>query len=596
MNLERRMKYSGHNHKVIKSDKPKININFDLNVLNLFSSYILSTNSNIRRSHIINLRNLFEIIDLDVYKSDIEKMKRVNFIKKGIEARLIRNLIDPTLIISYINGGIIDSNIIDINNFSLLTNEELDWINETVSEALKYAFIDNDIDRLLDVCTRYKASDFLSRGSIVQEIEAIVTEMMTKFRRVRVETQSEMMFTLKNGIFEEVVTDIHQQLSRPSNRLLTGMQGINELTGGGFESGRGYLLLGNTGSRKSITLLNLAIQIKKYNRELISKDPTKIPVIVYLTMENTVKETVQRLFEVVTGTEITNYDPDDVINILRTEGELYLRDDSPIDIIIKFVPDRSVDTGYLYTLSEDLEDEGYEVICMIQDHVKRIRSCYSHPDIRLELGAVINEFKTFASIKDIPIITNSHLNRDGAKSIDEGLKGNKFDLIRQLGRANVGESMLMLDNIDWACLIGPEYDSNGNLYMGFKRIKSRVKVTQRDYICQPFTNPNSIKLVEDYYSAVPVFRETLKPTPQEATLYNTGISNNKSYNAIKDLDEVFTKNDIEEQNIFHTKSRYNQSTTIYMDVMDDETVAPVVAGNRSEPVLYNPIKFIRNIA
>ena len=31
-------------------------------------------------------------------------------------------------------------------------------------------------------------------------------------------------------------------------------------------------------------------------------------------------------------------------------------------------------TGYLYTLVEDLEDEGYETICLFQDHVKRIRS------------------------------------------------------------------------------------------------------------------------------------------------------------------------------------------------------------------------------
>lgn len=595
MDLARRMKYSGHNHKVLKSDRPKVRINFDLNVLNLFSSYIISTNTNIRRSHIINMRNLFEIIDLEVYKSDIEKMKRINFIRKGIEARLLKNLTEPTLIVSYINGGIIDDNIIDINNFSILSSEELDWINGTVSEALKYAFIDNDIDRLLDVCTRYKASDFLSRGSIVQEIEAIITEMMTKFRRVRVETQAEMMFTLKNGIMEEVVTDIHQQLSRPSNRLITGMQGVNELSGGGFESGRGYLFLGNTGSRKSITLLNIGIQIKKYNRNFIPKDPTKIPVVVILTMENSVKETVQRMFEIIAGNELINYSPEEVINILRTEGELYLRDDSPIDIIIKYVPDRSVDTGYLYTLTEDLEDEGYEVICMIQDHIKRIRSCYSYPDIRLELGAVVNEFKTFATIKDIPIITNSHLNRDGAKSIDEGLKGNKFDLIRQLGRANVGESMLMLDNIDCAYLIGPEYDVNGNLYMGFKRIKSRVKVTLRDYICQPFANPDSIKLVEDFYSAVPVFRESLKPTPQESTLYNTGINSNsnRSYNNIKDLDEVFNKEDMEDQNIFHSKSRYNQSTTVYLD--EEEELPTQVVGIKSQPLMYNPIIF-RNIA
>lgn len=563
MDIGRRMKYkTNSNNKTMKSDT-KIDMNFDLSALDLMCSYIVSENRNIRRSHLINMRNLFDIIDISKYQSDIEKVKRLDFIRKGLDARLVRGLTNPVLIMQYINGGLMDEPVLDVQNFAMLTSDELNWINETVSSGLKYAFIYNDIDRLIDICTRFKASDFRSRGVIVDELESLITEMQTKFRKVRVETLSEMTFTLRQQYFEEVIHDIHEQLSNPSRMLRTGMQGFNELLGGGFESSRVYMLLGLTGVGKSLTLLNLAYQIKKYNKDYRPKDPTKIPVVLYMTMENTVRETVERLFQITTGKEeIKNYSPEEVINLLQTEGELYLSDESPIDIVIKYVPNKSVDTGYLYTMVEDMEDEGYEVICLIQDHIKRIRSCYKQTDIRLELGDIVNEFKVFASIKDIPVITNSHLNRDAARTVDEGLRANKADLTRALGRSNIGESMLMLDNLDGAFIIQTDFDSEANKYMAFNRIKVRYRASERSYICQPFVKGNSIKLAEDYYLDIPLFKESLRIQPPENLSGNNVNPNQSVYiNNIKQIDSIMSgepKSMDNEDNIF-SASRYTSN-------------------------------------
>ena len=406
-----------------------------------------------------------------------------------------------------------DDNVIDMDNFINLSNSEIDWINETVSTSLSYAFIYMEADRAIDLFTRFKASDYANISTIVQEIEFFIAEMNTKFRKAKVEKTTERVFSLKDESFISVIQDVYTEINSKYRKLITGMQGVNQLVGGGFENTRVYLFLGLTGIGKSMTLLNLAYQIKRYNKNFKPKDPTKIPCIVYLTMENTVTETVQRLFQMCVGQNVNmkDYTIDEVIHILKTTGELFLTDESPIDIIIKFKPNRSEDTGYLYTLTEDLEDEGYEVICMIQDHVKRIKAATSQQDIRLELGDVINEMKTFAMIKDIPVITVSHLNRDGARVIDSS-SSTKTDLTRMLGKANIGESLLMLDNVDFAGILNNEYDSEGHKYMVFKGIKYRFKVI-RDYICQPFVPDNDVKLIEDYYSPVPLFKETLRSTP-----------------------------------------------------------------------------------
>lgn len=272
--------------------------------------------------------------------------------------------------------------------------------------------------------------------------------------------------------------------------------------------------------------------------------------------------------------------------MLRTTGELYMTGDNPIDLIIKYQPNRSVDTSYLYTLTEDLEDEGYEVICMLQDHVKRIRSSSGNPDLRLELGDVINEMKTFAIIKDIPLITDSHLNREGAKVIDQSSTRSKMDLTRMLGKSNIGESMLMLDNVDLGIILNKEYDSEGNEYMVFKNIKERVQ-TFRNYICQPFHKDNPIKLIEDFYSTIPVFRESLyHDTPMNTDYHNNNVKKN-GYNS-----NIITIND-DDENLYEYSIYSSEDVKLHkpIEVREEVEETPNLA-NFVNPYGYNPIPLV----
>ena len=541
----------GQGKSYVKKDK-KIPLNFDLASLDLLCNFVISENRNVRRLQYINLRNLIAMLDMEKYISDQERYKRILFIKKGLEARLDRNLQDQLMILKYINGGFLDNDIIDISTFKDMSNSEIDWINETIASAIKYSFIYERQDQMIELWQRFKSADYKNISEISSEIEAATAELNTLFRKAKVEKTNDRIFSLNPDVMESVLTDSYQEVTSKYRKLLTGMQGFNQLIGGGFENTRCYLLLGLTGVGKSMTLVNLLYQMKKYNKGYKTKDPTKRPCIVYLTLENTVTETIQRLFQICTGEEFSAQNsPQEAMNKMMSEGELYLTDESPIDIIIKFKPNKSEDTSYLYTLVEDLEDEGYEVIALLQDHAKRMRATDKTQDIRLELGEVINEFKTFAMLKDIPVITNSHLNREGARVIEANSGKSKADLTRMLGKSNIGESLLMLDNVDYACIINYEYDSQGQKYMVFKEIKTRVR-TFRDYIAQPFDLNNEIKLVEDFYSPVPVFKETLYEVPK----LNTGVPSMSSNNS-RYVNEIPV--DDEDENIYKYSTRYSSS-------------------------------------
>ena len=491
-----------------KKIKP-IKLNLNILMYDIFCRYILQPINFVKMEHLVNLRKLISIIDTSTYENEPDKIMRVKFILKGLEARLDNNINDRDLVLSYINGGLdFQVSFLDYNKLDL-SRDEILYIHKLVSETLQYKFMYEKVDEFQEIITRFKTSDYETRGNIVKEFEGLIDECKTEFRHAKVNDNStEMTFSLKEGEFESAITNTWNMVTNPSRRLMCGMQGLNELVGGGFESGRVYMLLGTSGVGKSITLLNLIYQIKRFNKHYKTKDPTKVPCIVLLTMENTVVETITRLFSLIMGADnMTNYSAQDCINLLRSKGELTLNDSSPIDIIIKYKANKSVDTSYLYTLYDDLLDEGREMICLVQDHVKRIRSVYANSDLRLELGDTVNELKVFAAEKDIPVLTNSHLNRDAARIIEEAGRKNNQDVGKLLGKSNTGESMLMIDNLDCALIITLDFDKNENRYMTFNLAKMRDKPL-RTYIAQPFVPGSTIRLLEDV-GGIPQFKETI---------------------------------------------------------------------------------------
>ena len=551
MNFERRSKYMGQGSSVVKSNK-QLDINLDLRTLDIMCKCLVTDNQNVRRGQLINLRNLIYLINPVNYENDPEKAKRVSFIKKGIEARLEFNLTDPFMIVTHIYGGILDGEVVDINEFTGLGGAEIAWMNNMVSEALKFSHVYNNVDSLLELCTRIKSADYGSKAAIVAEFEKAINNIQNDFRRSKNEDQTEVMFSLRDGYFEDIMYDTYNTLSSPRRKLVTGMQGMNELLGGGFENGRCYVYFGLPGEGKSSVVLNMIYQLKKYNRDYRTKDPTKRPCIVLLTMENTVTESVERLSGMATGrANMTELSPEGAIKMLREEGELYLTDDSPIDIIIKFKPSNSVDTSYLYTLTEDLEDQGMEVIAMFQDYIGRIRSTERLQDTRLEYGAIVDEFKTYAEIKDIPIITVAQLNRDASKHIDEGRKASKSDLVRLIGRSNISESMLILNNIDAGFLLAPEVTNTGERFLGIQRIKIRYNAGNREFVYLPFVG-NTLKLQEDF-GRIATFKTSMRP--EGPTSGGLPISQYQT-NAIMDMSHIM-KTSADDENIFsaHVVSR-----------------------------------------
>lgn len=497
-------------HSNIEKNVP---IKLDLSALNIYCRYAISKNSNIKAMQLNSLQKLMNTIDPSLFANDPEKRSRVEFIKKAIDGRLGQKISDRDILLKYINGGMEKDDIIDINSLTEISTNEVNWVTTSISELIKQSYAYKYIDPMKEAMREFDAADYSKRGPIVAKIDQLAKDYVIDMRKAESLAHINDEFSLERAVFHTMIQDTWAKERDPSRKLITGMQGLNKLINGGFESGRVYLFIGLAGAGKSMFLLDVIYQIKKYNQYYVCKDKTKKPCIVLLTMENTVHETITRLFTIITSQpSMAAFTVEEVEEMMMKEGELALTDESPINIFIRFRPNLSEDTSYLDVLTDEYNDRGFETILMVQDHIKRIRPTMPMNDPRLDLGEVINEFKTYASARDIPVITVSHMNREAAAIVDEASAKNRFDTTRMLGRANVGESFLLIDNTDVGIILGKEYEEETKTsWLALSLVKCRTKHDKDlTYVALPFEKNNEIRLCEDKDMDIPLYKVSLK--------------------------------------------------------------------------------------
>lgn len=275
----------------------------------------------------------------------------------------------------------------------------------------------------------------------------------------------------------------------------------------------------------------MCYQIKKANKGYKPKDPLKRPAILYLTQENKENETIDRLFSLSaddTSDVMKNYTPTEAIKTFRKKGLKLTKEDN-IDIIVMYREPRSIDTSDLYTIIDELEEQGIEVICLVQDYIKKMKSAEYEKDLRLELGKITDEFKALAIAKDIPVITASQLNKESVKSIEMAIESNKTDSTRVLNISGVGESFQMMENSDCVIIINREMSlSENQRYLTFKRVKIRYGSQDSiDYFNHPF-RANEFGLMEDTDFEEPLSKKYLSDRLVGIDNENRQVMDNKN--------------------------------------------------------------------
>lgn len=527
-----------------------------LSTIILYANYILKTIHTSNRGVLTDLRELLTMIDPGKNFS-VEQVRERNsyfFLKQLLDARL-KGYENRDILMEAALNGLDVKNIFPLRKLEEpLGSNELAFIEQNIGNNRNSFYTQSIMSTMYTQYSDFAIANETEKFKILKDVQKQIVDVNRKIKEnVCVSSVSESLSLSNDEQFEATVAHMYNRAIDGSTKLKTGIQAINRSLNGGFENDRCYIYLGLPGEGKSSTLLNLTLQIKGNNKDIVTKDPTKRPTILFLTMENTLNETLERVFSIlVSDDDISEFGGHkEIMQLLRQNG-LGVSNDSPIDIEFRYVPSNSVDTDYLYTIYDEMSANGQEVVCLVQDYIKRIRPRdfkLMGGDMRIALGAVVDEFKEFAVAKHIPVITASQLNRDAAKIIDEGRKSSEADLVRKVGRANIGESTLITENADSAFILVPEDGADGRKYLGMANAKKRFKTQSSQFFYLPYSKERPLELLQDIHLAEPLSKLSLNELKTATNENNNGswsalLGNEKSKPVeIKESDSVKKKSD-----------------------------------------------------
>lgn len=549
-----------------------LKIKFDITTLNMVISFIYKDSVLRTRKTLSNIYKLFNNLDLSVYENDPQLSSRIWIVQKTLYGKLIDGFENDENLKQYCLDDIEcdelkSSILLNILETKKISHEESKYLVKKIDDTLEFGYTVTVKDVMTQILNHIDDGDFKTYKAVSEDLYNIATAVIN-IKRSASSLGSDQTFSLVDEQFESVIDDAVQKLKDRNRIFITGIQRLNTILAPGYLSKRLYTYLAFPGKGKSTILLKSAMDIRKYNKDIKTKDPDKRPAVLFLTLENDVPETVERIYNMcVDNDDIRNYSAKQIKKKMREKGNLKLTNDDNIDIIIKEFKNRELDTNDLYTIINDLSDEGVEVIALVLDYMKRIRPAEKANDEKTELKNITNELKELAKFFDIPVITAQQLNRSSASIVDAALQAKKEDVTRLVGRDGIAGSWEIIENSDVVIIVNPEVKSDtGELYLTFKMLKRRYrsseendKLRRLDYFNHPFEPGNEIRLIDDIDLPKPLSLESLstqfEPVDDKRGKENAVKRENKDDE--KKKKKTYVSNNIEDFEPFDFEKAYN---------------------------------------
>lgn len=497
--------------KMMELRASKLPIKIDLTTLDMTIQFLYKDGALKTRKALTNIDKLFKSLDMTIYsEKEIELINRIWIIQTTVDAYLREGLVQEGIIKNYCKtdpecddykASILDQ----VTGAKRQINyEESKYLLKQIDERLAFGYTITLKHIIQELFSLIDESDPRSYRSLADDLYQIANSIINIKRRSN-SLGADQTFSLQEDVFETVLFDSMEKLNNRNRIFITGIRDLNTFLAPGYMSKRLYTYLAFPGGGKSQMLLKAAFDIRKYNSGIECKNPDHRPAVLMITMENSIEETIERIFNMVSSDDdIRNYSPKQVKKMLK-EGGLSLTDKNNIDVIIKYYPNRSIDTNDLYGIIQDLEDEGIEVVALILDYLKRIRPAEKGANEKEELKNITNELKDLATYWDIPVITAQQLNRTASAIVDAAIQAKKSDVTKLVGRDGVAGAWEIIENSDVVIIINREKKlGSDEVYMTFKLLKRRYRSSDNDdklreleYFNHPYAKGSSIRLIDD---------------------------------------------------------------------------------------------------
>lgn len=426
---------------------------------------ILNKKTKIKKSKEL-FRDIKEILDFseskETYEIPLNVKSKLDCLKKICDMllgdRVIENVLDS---ISFSEKFADHRDFLDMK-----VNEE---INEIVFQDIikqirlrkKIAALFQNYDELENVLSSIKDGSFDSIDDLVEDYEITIkklySNMMEANRSVTIEAAASL--DLVKDDYGHVLQMIKKKYDR-SNKTPSGFAILDdEVLVGGYEPSRLYVWGGGSGAGKS-TLLNNSIIKSAIRDTRLTTEGSRPPkkgeihrVYIYVTMENTIEESLMRTYQPLFN-RTTPLMLDDItrgIDIRKMVMDKLAENSSTI--VMKYFPAMSISTVDLMGVIDDVVDQyGKEAVAgLYVDYLDLLKTDTKYDMYRIELGHITLSLKTLAVQYNIPVITGSQLSRGVYKISDS----------KDLSVDMMSESIKKVEHADFVALLAKnEFDNS----------------------------------------------------------------------------------------------------------------------------------------
>ena len=403
------------------------------------ASILCSDNNNFRSSQ--NLLLFSKVLSTYPAKSEYYQVahRMMSFYEK--------NIFKISLILEIMKDEGEDEEIIDIveqlnREPTIQTQAEVLRLCRVLADYIKWAKMLQKKDSFASALDLMDSEDESNIKNVVETMYKLSTEMISAYNVINVSEVSNVFDTCDKDAMKAVIADA-KDARDPNRGIITGIRGLNSLLSPAYLGGCLYVYEGLPGNYKSGILLKGHVDTLKYNQHLKESLNGKTGISMYISMENTMTQTVRRLWSLLyPSADMSMFSVDEISEMMDqalTENEMRS--------VVLYYGYREKSTADIANIIRSYNRDDTEVVALFFDYIKRVRPARTDAAAtaseKSELNAIMNEFKLIAAQFNIPIVTGHQLNREAAKLVDEVVRNggyNKTDSV--LSRAQTGSALI----------------------------------------------------------------------------------------------------------------------------------------------------------
>ena len=422
---------------------------FDIGILNKFIGLVYKKNQYIT---IFNLRNLQKLLlncNVSMYQNKSVIIRRIDFLKRSLEAKLDHKFQDESIILNYAmedsEDPVLNDIVNNLNKYKQLTHTEIKFLNGMIEDRLKYGVLNNRMKELTDIIEKIENNEYQTYAQGFNMIDEWINKYKAELRTIRSEMNNGVLRFNDENIVERI-EDILSKLGTTQSIIISGIQLLNTLLAPGYRGGKLYTYAALPANFKSGLLLKTAIDTIKYNAKTYrGKKEDHKKAVIYFTMENTTEESFERTFNMtVNKDDFISHNSKYIEAEMRKAGIVGNED---MELIMVYKPNRSISTADIRNFIEELDEEGIEVVMLCFDYIKRVRPFERASNEKEELKNVTNELRQIGIDFDIPIVTAAQLNRQAATVINNTVRAGKADALKEIDSSLVGSAWEIVTNL-----------------------------------------------------------------------------------------------------------------------------------------------------